>query len=218
MILLTLSLVLGVAGAQRLRVTRVPRFVVDSLHRTASLLAVTFLLVHILTAVLDSYASISLTDAIIPFVGSYRPLWLGLGATAFDLLIAITITSLARLSLGLRVWRAVHWLAYACWPIALVHALGTGTDVPSTWMLAIGGACLLAVLGAVGARAFAERQRHPRSARAAVATAIGFTVALALWLPGGPLGPQWARRSGTPAPLLHSAAGRLAADHAVEPA
>lgn len=216
LILLTLSVVLGVAGAQRLHAPRMPRFLVDSVHRTASLLAVTFLLVHILTAVLDSYASISLIDAIIPFVGSYRPLWLGLGAAAFDLLIAITVTSLARLSLGLRAWRAVHWLAYACWPIALLHALGTGSDVPSTWMLVIGGACLVAVLGAVAARAFAERRSYPRSAGVAVATALCFTVGLALWLPGGPLGPHWARRAGTPAPLLHPAASRLTDDHALE--
>lgn len=206
LILLTLSVVLGVAGAERLATVHLPRFVIDSAHRTTSLLAVSFLAVHILTAVLDSYASVSITDAFIPFAGSYRPLWLGLGAVSFDLLIAITITSLARRSLGLRTWRAVHWLAYACWPIALVHALGTGSDVPSTWMLTIGGICLVAVLGAVAVRAFAERHAHARGARVAAAVAICFAIGLALWVPGGPLGPHWARRAGTPAPLLHPAA------------
>src|SRR4029077_11914691 len=94
LLLLPLSVVLGVAGVRRWSSPRWPRFVLDSLHRNVSLLAVAFLLAHILTAVLDSFAPISLTDAIIPFGGSYRPFWLGLGAIAFDLLLAVAITSM----------------------------------------------------------------------------------------------------------------------------
>ena len=88
-----------------------------------------FLALHILTSVLDSFAPISLLDAFIPFAGSYRPFWLGLGAVAFDLLLAVTITSLLRQRIGFTSWRAIHWLTYASWPIALVHGLGTGSDV-----------------------------------------------------------------------------------------
>ena len=51
---------------------------------------------HILTSVLDSFAPISLIDAVVPFTGSYRPFWLGLGAVSFDLMLAVTITSLLR--------------------------------------------------------------------------------------------------------------------------
>ena len=201
-VLLTLSVVLGIISAERFSTIHWPRFLVDGAHRTVSLLAVVFLVVHILTAALDSFAPISLVNAVIPFTGSYRPFWLGLGALSFDLLIAVTITSLVRLSIGHRTWRAVHWLAYGCWPIALLHGLGTGTDVKSTWMLVISGVCLAAVVGAVVARAFAEREAHARTATIAVAAASFFTVFLVLWLPGGPLGAQWARRSGTPARLL----------------
>src|ERR1700685_1804264 len=82
--LLTLSVALGVAGVSRFSSPRWPRFVVDSLHRNVSLLALAFLIVHILTAVLDSFAPISLIDAVVPFAGSYRPFWLGLGAISFD--------------------------------------------------------------------------------------------------------------------------------------
>ena len=96
-----------------------------------------FLAVHIVTAVLDSFAPISLLDAVIPFAGSYRPLWLGLGAVAFDLLLAVDDHQPARERLGHRAWRAVHWLAYACWPLAVVHGLGTGSDVHQAWMPSI---------------------------------------------------------------------------------
>ena len=210
LVLLTLSVVLGVISAERFSTIHWPRFLVDGAHRTVSLLAVAFLVVHILTAVLDSFAPISLLDAVVPFIGTYRPFWLGLGAVAFDLLLAVTITSLVRHSLGHRAWRAIHWLAYACWPVALLHGLGTGSDVQSTWMLAISAACLVAVIGAIAARAFAERDQHARGATFAVAAASFFTMGIALWLPSGPLAPHWAKRSGTPSTLLgHSSSTTL---------
>ena len=180
-----------------------PRFVVDSLHRNASLLAMAFLGVHVLTSVLDSFAPISLLNAFVPFTGSYRPFWLGLGALALDLLIAVTITSLARQRLGYGSWRAVHWLTYACWPIALLHGFGTGSDVKSGWLLVLSVACLLAVLAAVIVRVLAGWPQNLRLRSAALGGAGVFSIFLVVWLPGGPLGKEWARRSGTPPSLLH---------------
>ena len=202
LILLTLSVALGVAGAVRWSSPRWPRFVLDSLHRNVSLLAVAFLLAHILTAVLDSFAPISLTDAIIPFGGSYRPFWLGLGAIAFDLLLAVAITSMVRRRLGYDSWRAVHWLAYLCWPVALLHGLGTGSDVKSTWLLVLNIVCLGTVALAVGVRAVAGWPDRARIRSAALGATAVFSLFLVLWLPGGPLGEGWARRSGTPTQLL----------------
>jgi DMSO/TMAO reductase YedYZ heme-binding membrane subunit len=203
LVLLTASVVIGIAAIARLRAPGVPRFVVDGIHRTASLLAVVFLIVHIITAVLDSFVSISLLDAVIPFTGSYRPLWLGLGAVAFDLLLAVAITSLIRDRMGHGTWRAVHWLAYAAWPVAVVHGFGTGSDVRETWLEAINVACILAVLAAVAGRAMIGWPQNLRMRIGALATAAMFAGGLVLWLPGGPLGKGWARRAGTPAPLLH---------------
>jgi predicted ferric reductase len=176
--------------------------VLDSLHRNVSLLAVVFLVIHILTAVLDSFAPISLTDAIVPFGGSYRPFWLGLGAVAFDLLLAVVLTSVARRRLGYGAWRATHWLAYACWPIALLHGLGTGSDVKSTWLFALNIACLATVGLAVGIRAITGWPDHARVRGGALGATAIFAAFLVLWLPGGPLGHGWASRSGTPTSLL----------------
>jgi sulfoxide reductase heme-binding subunit YedZ len=202
LVLLTLSIAFGVLDVRRFSTPRWPRFVVDSLHRNLSLLAMVFLLLHILTSVLDSFAPISLVDALVPFGGSYRPFWLGLGAISFDLLLAVTITSLLRKRMGYASWRAIHWLTYASWPIALLHGLGTGSDVKSTWLLALSIACMAVVLGAVLARVIGGWPESLGLRSAALGGAAIFSLFLLLWLPGGPLGTEWARRSGTPSSLL----------------
>ena len=202
LVLLTVSVVLGIAAIARLRSRGLPRFVVDGVHRTASLLAVVFLVIHILTAVLDGFASISLVDAVIPFAGSYRPLWLGLGALGFDLLLAVVITSLVRGRMGHAAWRGVHWLAYAAWPLAVVHGFGTGSDVHQEWLMAINVACIAAVLTAVIGRAMVGWPENVRLRIGALGVAAGFALGLVIWLPAGPLGKGWARRAGTPASLL----------------
>jgi len=168
-----------------------------------------FLAVHVLTAVIDTFASISLLDAVVPFAGSYRPFWLGLGALSLDMLLAVTISSLLRRRVGFAAWRTIHWLAYASWPIALLHSFGTGSDVKSGWLLALSIACLLVVLAAVLARALSGWPERLRARTAALGGAGAFSLFLLLWLPGGPLGSEWARRSGTPGSLLaHSHAKR----------
>jgi DMSO/TMAO reductase YedYZ heme-binding membrane subunit len=129
-----------------------PRFLTTGLHRNLSLTAVVFLALHIVTAVVDPFTHLGWLAAVVPFSSYYRTFWLGLGVIAFELLIAITVTSLVRGLIGLSAWRAIHWLSYASWPIAVLHGFGTGTDTLSTWMLAIDGVCIAAVAGSLAAR------------------------------------------------------------------
>jgi sulfoxide reductase heme-binding subunit YedZ len=205
LILLTVSAVLGVINVRRATVPGVPRFVLERVHRNASLLALGFLAVHIITAVTDPFAPIRLIDAVIPFTSAYRPVWLGLGALASDLLIAVAITSLLRRRLGYRSWRATHWFAYAAWPIAVVHGLGTGSDAKTKWLLALTAVCVLAVLTAVVTRIRAGWPDHIGTRVTAITTAALVPLGLLVWLPGGPLSKTWAKRAGTPAALLASA-------------
>ena len=151
LLLLTASVVLGLLTAARADADRWPRFLVVGLHRNLSLLALAFLGLHVGTTVIDTYTSIGLVDAFVPFLSSYHTWWLGLGAIACDMLLALAVTSVLRQRLGHRLWRAVHWLGYACWPVAMVHALGIGTDRRS-WAFYLGVACGCAVLVAAAAR------------------------------------------------------------------
>jgi predicted ferric reductase len=148
LVLLTAVLVLGISGVTRFATATWPRFAVARLHRNLSLLVLVFLGVHIATAVLDGYVDIRWLDVLVPFAGRYEPFWLGLGAVALELLVAMVVTSLLRVRIGLRAWRAVHWAAYACWPLAVAHGLGIGGKDSSTgWILALTLGCV----GAAGA-------------------------------------------------------------------
>lgn len=153
LVLLTASTVLGVVNASRFGGYRWPRFLVQGLHQNLSLLALAFLAVHVGTTVLDSYTSIGLSAAIIPFASTYKRWWLGLGAIASDTMIALAVTSLLRARIGPRLWRAVHWISYLCWPIAIAHGLGAGTDHGKEWVLMLTAGCVVAVIAAVGYRA-----------------------------------------------------------------
>lgn len=165
MVLLTAVVVLGILVSRQGRLPGLPRFAGLGLHRYLSLLAVGFVAVHVLTAVADSYVSISLAAAIIPFTSAYKPLWLGLGAVSLDLMAAIIVTSLLRRRIGARPWRAVHWLAYASWPVALAHGLGASTDMRTGPLLGLAVACTAAVTAATGWRVAAALRRTPRARR-----------------------------------------------------
>ena len=204
--LLTGSVVLGILGVQRWTSRRWPRFVTSGLHKNVSLLAVVFLAVHIVTAVTDSFVTITWVNVFVPFTGTYRPVWLGLGAVASDLLIALIITSIARQRVGYRVWRIVHWAAYACWPIALVHGLGTGTDARHGWALAMFLGSLAAVCGAVWWRLSSGERSHIGRRVPAIAASVAVPLVVLAWLVSGPLQPGWAAKAGTPTPASAVAA------------
>jgi predicted ferric reductase len=146
---LTISVALGIATRSGRPLQALPRFAVADVHRFAALAATLLVALHITLLFLDPYAQLRLVDFVVPFLGAYRPLWQGLGTLAVDLLVVIIISSLLRQRLGLRAFRAVHWLTYALWPVALSHALGNGTDAYRGWFLAFAGCCALTVAAAL---------------------------------------------------------------------
>jgi hypothetical protein len=204
---LTVVVAFGVMSALRVGGRRIPRFVVAGLHRNLTLIGLGFLAVHIGTAVLDTYAPIGLTDAVVPFISAYRPVWLGLGTLAFDTLLVLTVTSLLRTRVGLRWWKALHWTAYGCWGTALVHALGTGTDTRASAFLLLAGCCCAVALAMVGWRLAAGGPGHAGARLGAGLAVLLVAVLIAAWTVRGPLEPGWARRSGTPTSLLPPTGG-----------
>jgi methionine sulfoxide reductase heme-binding subunit len=153
---------LGILTVMRWQSASWPRFLSAELHRNLALLSIVFLVIHIVTAILDPFVSLGWLSVVVPLASDYRPVWVGLGALSFDLFIAIVVTSLLRARVGQRVWRAVHWLAYASWPLAVLHSIGTGSDTNAWWMRQIDLACVFAVGGAVIWRVLWGRSNRSR--------------------------------------------------------
>jgi sulfoxide reductase heme-binding subunit YedZ len=171
LVLLTAVVLLGIGVNRQGRLPGLPRFAVTGLHRSISLLAVAFLAVHVLTAVADSYVTIRLISAVVPFTSSYEPLAIGLGAVSLDLIAALIITSLLRARIGRRLWRGVHWLAYAAYPTAVLHSVTSAKDLRSGALLGLTVICLISVGAALGYRLAVRSPRARQLSQAARALA-----------------------------------------------
>lgn len=205
LLLLTTVVVLGIATTTRQHGERWPRFLSARLHGNLAIATLVFLVFHIATAIIDPFARLGWSDAVVPFAAAYRPVWLGLGVVAAELIAALAVTSGLRSLIGYRSWRAAHWAAYACWPPALLHGLGTGSDAREAWFQVLDSACVGAVFAAVVVWRLGYGWPRAAGLRTATAIASGFgIVALALWTMNGPLAPGWARAAGTPPDLLHA--------------
>jgi methionine sulfoxide reductase heme-binding subunit len=167
LLLLTAVLVLGILVNRQGRLPGLPRFAVTSLHRNLSLLSVAFIVVHVITAVLDTFVSIPIAAGVIPFASSYERLWLTLGAVSFDLMLAMIVTSLLRGRINRILWRAIHLLAYLSWPIAFAHSIGASKDLQQGWLLDLAIGCAVIVGAAVAWRLVNAARQVPRAGRVA---------------------------------------------------
>src|SRR5262245_25480546 len=139
-VLLTVGVVLGLALSGRARLKDWPRFALEDVHRFVGLLAGTFVAVHVLVLLLQSYVPFSLVDLVIPFAASWKPLPTGLGVIGMELMVALAITNRYRKELPYTFWRRAHYANFAVWAFALVHGVASGTDTGTAW-----GAALYAV-------------------------------------------------------------------------
>lgn len=165
LVLFSLVAILGIMVNRQGRLPGLPRFAVTGLHRSLSLLTLAFLGTHIVTAIADGYAHIPWLSTIAPFTSGYERFWIGLGTVAIDLMAAVIVTSLLRDRLTPALWRAVHWLAYVCYPVIVVHSMGASRDLRSGWLLALTMATVFGVVTAIGYRVVDAVQAVPRPSR-----------------------------------------------------
>lgn len=167
LVMFTIAIVLGIVARSGRPLPGIGRFGASDLHRTAALTGVGLVVLHVGTLLFDPFAQLKIVDFFLPFLATYRPLWLGLGTLALDLLAVVTVVSLLRQRVGPRVFKAVHWAVYVLWPFALLHSLGSGTDAATLWFRGLAALCVGAVVAAVSWRltpSFSGRgwARHPR--------------------------------------------------------
>src|SRR6202165_240143 len=104
LVLLSAVVVLGILSVLRVQTAGWPRFLTVGLHRNLALITLVFLALHIVTAVVDPFTHLGWLTAVVPFSSYYRTIWLGLGTIAFELLLAIVVTSLLRGLIGEAAW------------------------------------------------------------------------------------------------------------------
>lgn len=213
LVLLSATLVVGIIASVGWTTQRWPRFLSQSVHRNLSLYAIVFVALHILSTIADGFVPISLVSAFLPFQTAYRPLWISLGTIAFDLLLAVAITSGLRRRIGVAAWRGVHWLAYACWPIAVLHGLGSGSDARLPGAILVFVLCIAAVVAAVGWRLAVGRAASISRRLAGAVCGGAILLLIVVFALAGPLQPGWAHRSGTSSALLAQIAGATSPSH-----
>ena len=150
-LLLSSSVLLGVLMAGKSRFTW-PKFAVEEVHRFLAILTGVFIVLHGGSLLLDRVVPISLGQELVPFTSPYRPLAVGLGICAMELIAAVGITNALRTRLPYTTWRKLHYLTLPAWLFASLHGVLAGTDAGDPWFAAIAAGTFAAVAIAALAR------------------------------------------------------------------
>jgi methionine sulfoxide reductase heme-binding subunit len=186
-VLLSTIVVLGVTMAGKKKLHRWPRFAVEDVHRFGGLFVGTFVAIHVVTIAIDSWLPFSVASIVVPFTSRYKPIWVGLGIVAAELLLALAVTNrLRNRRISYRFWRRAHYLNFAVWGAATVHSLGSGTDRSTAWLIAVEAAAIALVSSAIAWRALSGRIAGARLRGAAVGCSI-VAAGVAVLLVLGPL-------------------------------
>ena len=143
---LSIVVSLGLALGGKAQNRRWPRFSVEDIHRFGGLLVGSLIGVHVLAIAADSFLPFSLTQLLVPFTSTYRPLWTGLGIAAAEILVALAITNHYRKRMPFRYWRLAHYANFAVWAFASLHGLMAGTDRGAPWLAVLYGISVATVL------------------------------------------------------------------------
>ena len=202
LVLMSVAMILGIV---RSAVPTAYPVSVEGAHANIALLTLGFAGLHVLASVLDPFARLGPVDVFVPFVSAYRGTWLGLGVASGYLYGVSVIVSWPARRLPRPVWIWLHRTMYAAWVLAIMHSLGTGSDVQNQVFLLLNVSAVACVLAVFLAVRVAEGVRQlPLVWSAAGLVAILVVLALTAWAVNGPLQSGWARSSGTPPDLLRS--------------
>jgi len=136
------------------------------IHTTVSWLAVGLSLAHAGMLLFDTYFKYKVTDLIIPFVGPYRPVEVGLGIIAAWLTLTIAISFSQRKRIGQKAWRWLHYTSYVAFLLVTAHSLGAGTDANNLGLRVLAGFFTFSTFGLLALR-IVRRQKSPAKRAAA---------------------------------------------------
>lgn len=162
--LLTASVLAGLVVKSRPVGRAVRASAATDLHRTLALLGLGYLALHGAALLLDRTVQIAPVTLVVPGLSPYRPLAVGLGVVAGELMLLVYASFRLRRRLGIRGWRMLHRLSFFVFAGATAHGIAAGTDTGRPWAIGL-------YLGAVGAVGFATAWRLLAAAPSSRATA-----------------------------------------------
>ena len=190
-LLVTISVLLGLALSMRWQVRWWPRLISYELHVWITNLSFVFLGIHIFASWIDPFTRFGLNELLLPFVSHYRPLWMALGIVAMYLSLAVTLSLFIRRQIGYTWWLRLHELSFVVWALATVHGLATGSDTRTLWGIELYIISAVLVCGLLCVRLLQPvtpgGKIHPVWA---AITAASLAIAI-IWTAAGPLRPGW---------------------------
>ena len=138
--LLWLSMVWGFAIPSRIIQPILDNTFTYDFHEHLSLVGLGFVVLHVVVLLFDNYLPFSVLQLLVPFINTYRPLWVGLGIISFYILLLVTFTFYLRQRIGAKTFSAIHVLSLVSYLGTTLHGLFAGTDsaLPITMFLYVG--------------------------------------------------------------------------------
>jgi DMSO/TMAO reductase YedYZ heme-binding membrane subunit len=103
-----------------------------ALHNAVSWVAIGIGMLHGLALLMDTYYTYGFLDIVIPFVGPYRAVWVGLGIISLYVMLIASASFAWTSWLGQRGWRWIHYTTFPIYGLVTLHGLMSGTD---SWQL-----------------------------------------------------------------------------------
>ena len=107
-----------------------------AIHEYVSLLGLAFSIFHGLILLGDHYINFDLAQVVVPFSAhSYKPLLVGFGQLGFYVWLLVALSFYVRSRIGSKTWRAIHYISFLTYGMALYHSISSGTDTAASWAI-----------------------------------------------------------------------------------
>jgi hypothetical protein len=184
---LTAAVGAGLLASDRIIMTPNRRIIAQAVHRAVSFGAVGFLVIHIVTEIIAGRSHP--VDAVVPFLGERRTLYLAMGTIASDLFLLVLVTGIMRGRFATVrptwMWRALHAIAYLAWPLGILHGLLDGRTAKPYVDWSYGACVALVGLALITRLAVAARVQETASSPVPAAPPWLTAGGAGTWLPGG---------------------------------
>ena len=159
-VLLTASVLAGLVLKSRPFRGLKPAAVTDT-HRFLALLGLGAIALHGATLLLDGTVHLTPVALLVPGASPYRPLPVGIGVLAAELMLLVYVSFALRRAIGMRNWRRLHWATYAIFAAATVTA-SRPERTRQPWAFAIYLGAIGSVTAATAWRAITPPLTQPR--------------------------------------------------------